>query len=68
MNVITKEDRPLGEDLENPNGPATGILTPERIVFAGKEMTEDNQRSTRSKSRTRLGKITEEDDVQTQQQ
>ena len=68
VDVITKKDSPLGEDLENPNDHATGVLTPEKIFLAGKEMTEDNQRSTRSKSRTKLGKITEEDDVQTQQQ
>ena len=68
VDVITKEDRPFGDDLENPNSPVTGIITPEKIDLAGKEMTEDYQRSTRSKSRTKLEKITEEDDVQTQQQ
>ena len=61
--VITKEDRPLGDDLENPNSPVNGIITPEKIDLAGKEMTEDYQRSTRSRSRTKLEKIIEEDDV-----
>ena len=63
VDVITKEDRPPGDGLRNTNSPVTGIITPEKIDLAEKEMTEDYQRSTRSKSRTRLGKITEEDDV-----